>query len=222
MCFNEKVSLFTYLTGLSGSAALFSINKIPESLFYGWVVHMQLIEYFLWKNQPCQITEQNKICKAEEIKQCNQTNKTVSTLGIIVNHLEPFVLFGSILLFSNRKLPLFVMIFVCIFMILIFLYTINIFNKNDENNLCTTVSEESNPHLHWKWNGEIFNSVIYICFLIVLMLLSYYGLEKGIINTFMVLIGYLLSYYIYKDKHAVGAMWCFAAAFAPWILYFIY
>ena len=62
MCYNEEVSLFTYLTGMTGSAALLYINKIPESIFYTTVVQMQLIYYFLWKNKPCNITEDNKIC----------------------------------------------------------------------------------------------------------------------------------------------------------------
>ena len=47
MCYNEEVSLFTYLTGMTGSAALLYINKIPESIFYTTVVQMQLIDYFL-------------------------------------------------------------------------------------------------------------------------------------------------------------------------------
>lgn len=219
MCFNEDVSLLSYLTGLSGSAALFSINKIPESLFYGWVVHMQLIEYFLWKNQPCQIKEDNKICTKSELQNCNETNKNITSAGVIVNHLEPVILFGSVLLFSKKSLPLPVIILFCIFLILIYFYTKNVLNNNEE---CTTVSEESTPHLHWKWNQGAFSTLIYAFFLIILIVVSYYGLENGHINAIMILIGYITSYIIYKDTHSVGSMWCFMAAFAPWILYGIY
>jgi hypothetical protein len=219
MCFNEDISLLSYLTGISGSVALFSINKIPESLFYGWVVQMQLIEYFLWKNQPCQIKEDKKICNKEEIQNCNETNKNITSAGIIVNHLEPVILFSSILLFSKKILPLSVIILFCIFLIIIFLYTYNVFKQQDE---CTTVSEESDPHLHWKWNQAPFSILVYSLFLIILIILSYYGLEDGHINAIMVFIGYISSYMIYKDTHSVGSMWCFMAAFAPWLLYAIY
>jgi hypothetical protein len=222
MCYNENISLLAYLTGMSGSLALLSSKKIPEGLFYGSVVQMQLVEYFLWKNQPCQISKKNKICNDNELKNCSETNKTISTYGVIINHLEPLILFGGIVLFSNKTLPLSLIIFFCIFMILLFLYTINIFNQEDENNLCTTVSEESDPHLNWKWNREAFNVIIYTLFLIILILLSYYGLENGSINAILILIGYISSYIIYRDKHSIGAMWCFSAAFAPWILYFLY
>jgi hypothetical protein len=225
MCFSENVSLATYLTGMSGSAALLSSNKIPEALFYGFVSQMQLVDYFLWKNQPCEITESNRICNKESLINCNQTNKNVTTAGIIINHLEPLALFGGIVLFSKKTLPLSVIILFYIFMIVISIYTIYIVTKEEEleeKKLCTTVSEESNPHLHWKWNGESFNYIVYPFFIIILILLSYYGLEDGYINATLVVIGYLISWKIYGNKRSTGAMWCFMAAFAPWILYFIY
>ena len=45
MCYNEKISLLSFLTGIAGSISLASLKLIPESLFYGWVSNMQLIEY---------------------------------------------------------------------------------------------------------------------------------------------------------------------------------
>lgn len=221
MCFNENVSLLTYLTGLSGSAALLTQNKIPESLFYGWVVQMQLVDYFLWKNQPCKITKNNKICNKDEILNCNKMNNATTAAGIIINHLEPLILFGGIMLFSNKTLPNPIIILFCIFMIIISLYTIDIFTYKDKSK-CTTVTKESNPHLHWKWNGGEYSFIVYLLFLIVLILLSYYGLENGYINAFIILIGFIISKYIYGNKRSTGAMWCFIAAFAPWLLFFLY
>lgn len=222
MCFNEKVSLITYLAGLSGSAALLTKNKIPEALFYGWVSQMQLVDYFLWKNQPCEITSTNKICKKDELVNCNKTNNYITGAGIIINHLEPFILFMGIVLYSKKTLPLGIIIFFIIFMVLISLYTIHIFAKDNDDNLCTTVSETSDPHLHWKWNNESYHGIIYILFLIIIIVLSYFGLEKGYINAIIAFIAYIASYIIYKDKKSVGAMWCFGAAFVPWLLYAIY
>lgn len=50
MCFNSEVSLATYFTGLAGSYKLYKINKVPESLFFSWVVQMHLIDHIIWKN----------------------------------------------------------------------------------------------------------------------------------------------------------------------------
>lgn len=222
MCYNEEVSLFTYLTGMTGSAALLYINKIPESIFYTTVVQMQLIDYFLWKNQPCNITEDNKICNKKDLDKCNKINNYTTAGGVIINHIEPLMLFTGIQLFSKKKLPLALIIIFCIFMILMSVYTVNIFTNKDNNNLCTTVSEESNPHLHWKWNGGEFNYIVYPLFLILLMSLSYYGLEKGYINAFITLIGYIISWRIYGENRSTGAMWCFMAAFTPWLLFILY
>lgn len=223
MCFNENISLLTYFTGLGGSAALLTQNRIPESLFYGWVVQMQLVDYFLWKNQPCNITEKNKICNKEELLNCNKTNNYTTTAGIIINHLEPLVLFSSIMLFSNKTLPISIIVLFILFMIFMTFYTANIFINPDNNNdnLCTTVTEESDPHLHWKWNYEKYNYIVYSFFVIILVILSYFGLEKGHINALIVIIGFAISKYIYGTKRSTGSMWCFMAAFAPWILYFL-
>ena len=48
MCFSSEVSLLAYITGLSGSVALFAIDRKPEAFFYGTVIQIQLIEYLLW------------------------------------------------------------------------------------------------------------------------------------------------------------------------------
>ena len=103
-------------------------------------------------------------------------------------------------------------------MILIILYTIDVFRKD---NLCTTVSETSDPYLKWNWNSYDYNVLIYSFFLIILILLSYYGLENGILKSLLILISYLITYFIYKDKKVVGSMWCFLAAFSPWLIYIL-
>lgn len=225
MCFNENISLLTFLSGISGSISLATLKLIPESIFFGWVSNMQLIEYFLWKNQPCNITKENKICSDEDIKKCNNINQYTTTSGIIVNHLEPFIMFISILIFSKKILPLWLIILTCIFLIMISIYTINqIKNKKDISEKCTYVTKESNPHLYWQWNYNNFNTIfkfnlyIYLFFLIIIILLSYFGFTYNILSSLIILISYLISYIIYNKKKLTGSMWCLAAAFAPWIL----
>lgn len=209
MCFNKEVSLSTYLVGMLGTYQLYKMNLLPEAIFYGWVVQMQLLEFFLWKFQPCNLDQT-----------ITNTNKNVSLLANVVNHLEPFALWFAILYFSKVKLSSNITSYMYLFTFLTILYTYNVLTTTE----CTTVSEKSKPHLHWKWNSGPYYVEFYTLFLITLVLLSYYGLEypRNIINAGIILISYIVSYYIYGDKHSVGAMWCFAAAFAPWVLIFLY
>ena len=208
MCFNKEVSLTTYIIGMIGAFILYQKKYIPEALFYGWVIQMQLIEYFLWKNQPCDKTNNLN----------NKDNISTTKYGILVNHLEPVVLWIAVIFLSKKILPMRVNYFMILFIIITILYTINAL-KNIE---CTTITDQSKPHLHWKWNREKLSGIYYGIFLLALVLVSYYGLEKGKINALIVFISFMVSYYIYGDKHSVGAMWCFMAAFVPWVLLFLY
>lgn len=209
MCFNQQVSLATYMIAMTGTYQLYKQNLLPEAIFYGWVAQMQLLEFFLWKFQPCNVTPD-----------ITNNNVYVSKIANIVNHLEPFALWFAIIYFSNVKLSQNMNSYMYIYAFLTILYTYNVLTTTE----CTTVSEKSKPHLHWKWNNGPYYVQFYTIFLITLVLLSYYGLQypRNIINAGIILISYFLSYSIYGDKHSVGAMWCFAAAFAPWVLLFLY
>jgi hypothetical protein len=109
MCYNANVSLISYIIGMIGNVYLYRLNYIPESIFYTFVIQMQLIEYFLWKNQ-----------------ECKKTNEIVTKLGILINHLEPIALYIGILLFSINTLPLFVHVMVLIYLVIIYNYIIHL------------------------------------------------------------------------------------------------
>lgn len=217
MCFNKEVSLATWLIGMSGSAMLYKLDKLPEAVFFGTAIQMQLVEYFLWKNQPdCK----EATCQLPAKHLCNDTNKTVTKVGTVINHMEPIMLFGGILLFSNKQLPLAIIIFMIIFIILSIGYTYNVFEnaKNDEANGCSIVTEKSDPHLYWQWNYGEYSIIYYILFLLAIIILSIFGLEDGNFIASVTLGSYLTSSYIYMDTKSVGAMWCFIGAFLPWVL----
>ena len=44
------------------------------------------------------------------------------------------------------------------------------------------------------------------------------GGRFALASTAIIAVSFALSLVLYRDKHAVGAMWCFAAALGPWIL----
>lgn len=209
MCFNAPISMTTYVIGMVGSYLLFKGGYIPEAIFYAWVIQMQLIEFFLWKT-----------IKPSDHKKCAlpETNKTISKIGIIINHLEPIILWIAVINYSKVKLPNFIHLLVVLFILFTIKYTSDVICIEE----CTAMSEISKPHLHWKWNRGKNAGLYYIAFLLILLLVSHYGLEKSYINTSMIFFSFIISYIIYDKKHAAGAIWCFAAAFAPWILLKLY
>ena len=201
MCFNKEISITTYGIGTIGSMYLWKYNK-TLSIFYAWVVLMQLIEFFLWNNQTC----------SDNITKMNNIN--ITKIGTLINHLEPFILWISIIAFGTA-LSTYTHVWMIIFCAITVLYSIGL--DIDE---CTVVTNESSPHLHWKWNAGPNYMCYYVLFLFSLILLSLDGLDKNIsvFNASIVMISFVLSLIIYSDKHSTGAIWCFAAAFAPWIL----
>lgn len=135
MCYSAEISLLAYLVGLYGSSLLWQHNLKSEAIFYGWVIQMQLIEYLLWSN-----------------KSCNQTNVEITKWGVIINHLEPFVLWLAILYFRKQSVPDWLNNSMLMFALATVWYTQKAIESNES---CTQVTEESEPHLYWAWTeGE--------------------------------------------------------------------
>lgn len=203
MCFNKEVSIATYIIGMLGSVYLYRQGFIPEAIFYCSVVQMQLIEYFLWKYQSCKDVHKNKL---------------FTKLAIIINHIEPIFLWIAIIVFSVKRLPIWVhqlMLGYIILSVFVTLYSL-------KNITYTTVTEDSGGHLNWQWNNVKYTGIYYIYFLFVLIALSIYGLPNGKIHAILVTVAFIVSAVIYYDYKSVGAMWCFMAAFAPWIIPTLY
>ena len=133
-----------------------------------------------------------------------------------------------------KRIPALVNLFMAAFTALTAWYTKNIFSDHLP---ITAVSEESRPHLHWHWNEGSPALIFYPLFVISLILLSVFGLRRsqnniaslknsewyfGICNALVVTVSYVWSYLIYGKHHAVGAVWCFMAAFGPYILLYLY
>ena len=198
MCFSKKVSMLTYIIGIVGSINLyFNLNLKIEAIFFAWVVQMQLIEYFLWNNQSC-----------------NQLNINTTKLGIIINHLEPIILWIAILLLSTHKLPEYVNMLMIIFTLVSIIYTKNVFLDK-----CTLKEKK---HLIWNWTFEKNSNIYYGFFILCLNLLFIYGVDNGNILAILTTGFFFISKLLYKNEKSVGAMWCFFAAFAPWIIPILY
>ena len=89
MCFSKDVSLATFLTGFIGGLLCFSTGVVDLKiigLFFMFVSLMQGIEYLLWIHQTC-----------------DDYNKNISYLAMVLNHLQPVVLCILLILY-NRKI----------------------------------------------------------------------------------------------------------------------
>jgi hypothetical protein len=204
MCFSADVSLGTFISGIVFSVLCFSLGTAEAKIigvFFGFVIFMQLIEYLLWKHQ-----------------YCDQYNKNLTIAGMILNHLQPVVLFLAVILF-NKNIPsnnLKIMtLAVIIYAIAIIPYSLQ-FDK-----FCTQKGKESNNHLVWKWNNMDRAEITYSIFLISMMVITFFGMPSHkVIHTLITLLTFIISAVIYGKQQVAGALWCFIAAFAP-LAYFI-
>ena len=212
MCFSAEVSLITYITGLFGCWLIYNNGMKTEALFYAWVVHMQLVEFFLHILQD----EKN-----------DGLNKLITRVGIFINHAEPYVFYEGINMFENTDFINGVLM--KIMMTLLFFPTVYYSRMIVRSDVKPTkhgcvIKDPSSPckngKLFWNWNYDGNTEYYYPLFVFSLVLLSLCGLngKRSNFNAAMVVISYALSYYIYQKEKAVGSMWCFVSAFAPYIL----
>ena len=203
MCFNADVSIMTYIIGMIGCLRLWRLGYKVETMLYVTVIQMQLVDYLLWKNQGC-----------------NDTNKMITYVGTLINHFEPIAFWLAVKYFSQNKLSEKVELIMYIYIVASIMYSQNVLTGD-----CTTVNKQSAPHLYWKWNYGNHGRVFYGLFLICLIAVSIEGIQPqqhGYIHAGIITLSFVLSYIIYGSKHVVGGMWCFVAAFAPWMIPHLY
>ena len=200
MCYNKETSITTYIIGSLASLYLIYRKENEYKIigaFFLYVIQMQMIEYLLWVHRV----------------KCDAYNINISTIGSILNNLQPIVLFllikylNPIIYEKNKK---FIDILLGVYIVNLLLYSFNIYPMD-----CTIL--DKHKHLYWRWNYRNNYSLFYIIFVLVLVLLNYLGFAYPF-NIFFAIIflgSFLISKYMYKDTKAVGAIWCWYAALAP-------
>jgi hypothetical protein len=206
MCFSPLASISTFIIGIIGAILCLTLGTPTDKLvgyFFGFVSSMQGIEFLLWINQDC-----------------NNINKFISLLGMILNHLQPIILSILILLLNNNLSTTTKQIIILSTIIYAIVITAYSFQLKEENDKCTLKNEFK--HLEWKWNDMKNKTIVYMLFLFMLILLFYVGTpdkKSGVILSAISLISYLISYFIYKDEKVIGALWCLFASFTPILWY---
>lgn len=200
MCFNKEVSIISYVIGMSSCYLLYARDYKIEALFYAYVIQMQLIEFLLWSNNSCGIV-----------------NKSITKVGILLNHLQPFILYVLILKY-NKKAPPYIHHLIIIYLITTLLY---LSNNYQLVNKCT-VGIPNKKELQWSIQYSKSKKFYYLfVFMITILFIS--CLEKHkYINALLIVISYIISYYKYFDSKGVGTVWCVIAAYIPLLLNIIY
>jgi hypothetical protein len=206
MCFSAPVSIASFAVGAIGSARLYTMRYVPEAAFYFVVVLMQLVEFFLWRLQDCADPRVARL------------NDMWTTIGTVVNHLEPVVLWTAVAWASCNRLPPWVHAYMVAFVACSIAYTMSSIGAAR----CTTVTDRSKPHLEWHWNSHVGHAWYYAMFVMALVLVSVYGLDHGVRHAIVVCVSFASSFLVYQRSKSVGAMWCFFAAFIPWALPIVY
>lgn len=204
MCFSPEASIQSFTVGLIGAFLCVSLGSITDKIigyFLGFVSLMQGVEYLLWKHQTC-----------------DDINRTLSILGMVLNHAQPLVL-GFLILMLNPKVNYVktIMTLMIIYSLVIIPYSMTYVREKK----CTLKSQE-HGHLVWEWNNMKHARIRYFTFICVLCLIFILGMPNmifGIIAALGTVISYMTSKIIYPSD-VVGALWCYYVAFLPF-LYFI-
>ena len=220
MCFSEQMSIIAFSVGMIGSILVYSMGKNYDKILGLWFMFvscMQLVDFFLWRNQRPPLTTDVVVGDWKSPDQiCNRTNYITSITGIILNHLQPIML-GIIILCVNTDLS-YQDVKTILWILLIYLcvmvpYTWQCVVKTQ----CTF--KNNNNHMDWKWNHMDYGKFVYIVFLITCFLLFYWFVPVyGMFFAFVTLYTFILSAIFYNKE--LGNMWCFFTIFLPILYYF--
>lgn len=215
MCYSEEQSKISFLVNIATCYILYNYKKNTEysymfkilSLFLAFVGLMQLFDLILWRNQNLNISRQANI------------NFMTTKIAMIFNNLQPIVL--AYLIYTYKKsLGNLSKMFLFIYIIVISLYTIDIYN-----NINYTLKRNSNNQINalvWKWNNQKYSNFVYMLFLLTVTIMAYENFDYPFNNIFtaFAIVSFVLSKYQYKQKQ-VGRFWCKIAAWIPLIFILI-
>jgi hypothetical protein len=197
MCFSERVSWLAF--GANGLGVARALQKYPRdkqkrTLAYAlWFVgSMQGFEALLWRDP---------------------SNHAVAATAMMVNHAQPLVFWAlssskiqSISIDKERRARSLVTLYSAI----AGAYTASQLQEN--------LVTQTPCGLLWKWNYGALAPLVYATYLASCLatLDAYYDDSKTLSIVFLTT--FSASAFIYRHNNMIGSMWCFYAAFLPWLL----
>ena len=200
MCYNEYVSIATFLTTTIINYILlksFKGNKqiISIVIIWQWIILMQFFEAIIW------ISKYKK----------NSLN-TIGTYGAyIANILQPLIVYLSIILLTNQRKE-----YKLIFGILVFsyiIYCIQRYISKIKNNIKYLTNKEKCSNIHYVWWKDMHYGSIYVILLILLFMFATPH-STYIPQLLYILITLIISMYTSKNC-GNASIWCLMATAAP-------
>jgi len=197
MCYSAESSLTSFVIGAAASIYLLIAGDKYDKhigLFLITVVIIQLVEFFMWKDQSC-----------------GRMNHYASKSVNFVLLSQVYSIIIGFYIFRTSNIPQKTLQYALIPITIIYIYRALSIFLNDEGHLCSKPDERN--ALQWdRKEPPLISSIIYFgVFLIAPLLISHKWKGK-------LLLGILISTFLYSYiqwKQSVYSRWCYIAAGVP-------
>ena len=208
MCFNYKVSIFTFLIGTIFSIILikygnkkYTLENTVTGIFLIFISLIQFMDFLLW------IDIDNTI----------GINKITTILGPILNVCQPLILYAikyvyykpDIYTLTNYNFPIAILNFSYL------VFFINMYIKFLSSS--KLITQVKNNHLDWPWL-KYSNSYFY---LILLLINIFYLFDFKYALTLFSVVYFFLFISVKYFSYNAGELWCFFGSFTPLIMYYL-
>ena len=181
MCWNETVSLNTFLFSLFGINFAYLNNVITtcDYVFYLLFSSMQLLEYFTWRNL-----------------NDKKMNRLLSQIGMFLIFMQPILFILSLGKVESNIKTLVITLYMTFFLFCILYFPIDF-----------SMAKAPNGHLGWNWlNYPPLIIFIYVFFYYILLLYA----KRYVTFIFYVML-FIAVYYTYYKTNTWGSLWCWIA-----------
>jgi hypothetical protein len=207
MCYSTTTSLLTFAV-MAISTIYLIYRNYPNDRWVAIVFIsagiMQLLEYFMWKDQSC-----------------GMTNHLATIFAFIVLLIQPIAVligayyFGDLIIDKNKLVPI-----IWIYGIIIGIFGINWINYGMKNRLC---SRPNGIHLDWDFSNWIYSPMMKIFwFMYYIVIVLFFMSRPWYLGVFVVilLIGSQLFSVFFIKNPAWKSLWCWVINFIP-VIYII-
>ena len=198
MCWNQEISLNTFVFGVMALLFLFFTNTFSKYkiklfsnpfmyVFFLEVILVQLMEFFLWRNLD------NKII-----------NRNLTIMVSLLVFVQPPTL---AMIIKNTTVRYKIITSYFVFLLFCFFYLL-FREKNSSFSFYTNVAK--NGHLDWKWIKMRKYDEIMVLVYLAFFLISAYFIGNTILLS-LIFFSIAISMYFYKTDETFSTMWCWLA-----------
>jgi hypothetical protein len=203
MCWNAQTSIITFILGTILN--IYTYNHFQSKpiklicIIWQWILSMQLAEFIIWNSLETNNDKQNKIG---------------TKLALILNILQPVVVYIVLICFSSSNISNYKKIIASIIILLYISYMLLKFNSVPEYTKLNPSEKCINMNLKW-WNDIPISGIIY-CFTLFTLILLLLPLKLGIITSLYIFIALFISQKFYSCGQP--SIWCWLVVPMPIII----